>query len=115
MERVASQAGLLPMSEETRGHSLKQRRLDLGVASQRKMEALAEEHHFDLSRAAIMAAEKGEAGESTYERYDALLRRLVKGPVGDRELIPISRETALEAVRAAAEAVGETHLLDDRR
>lgn len=82
------------MSEETRGHDLKRRRIALGIKSQHKMAKVAGEQGFELSRAAIMAAEQGKGSASTYDRYEALITRL-------------------EGIRRRAEAAGEGDVLDD--
>lgn len=60
-------AELVDVNDETRGHALKQRRLRLGIKSQRE---LAEKT--GLSRSAIKKAEEDlGASDATYERLEA--------------------------------------------
>lgn len=67
MNDSSDRAELLPVERETRGHALKQRRLVLGIKSQRE---LAEKT--GLSRAAINKAEENlGASPATYERLEA--------------------------------------------
>lgn len=58
------------MSDETRGHSIKARRLALGVKSLREFAEAS-----GISREALTAAEKGQGSQATYERADAWLDR----------------------------------------
>jgi len=58
------------MSDETRGHSIKARRLALGIKSLREF---AERTGVD--RQAVTKAESGHGSESTYERLEAWLDR----------------------------------------
>lgn len=56
------------MSDETRGHAIKKRRLEHGIKSVRKF---AEQT--GVSREAITAAEEGSASDATYERLESWL------------------------------------------
>lgn len=56
------------MSEETRGHAIKARRLALGIKSVREF---AEASHID--REALSKAEKGQGSVGTYDRAEAWL------------------------------------------
>lgn len=58
----------LPMSDETRGHSIKERRLALGIKSVREFATAS-----GVSREAVTAAEEGRASAGTYERLEAWL------------------------------------------
>lgn len=82
------------MSDETRGHALRRRRLELGIKSQRGLVYFAEEQGLEISRSAIRAAEKGEASKETYARYEVILDRLAQ-------------------IRQAAEERGELDTLED--
>lgn len=61
-------ARLLPMSDETRGHAIRDRRLALGIKSLREF---AKESGID--REALSKAEAGEGSAQTYERAEAWL------------------------------------------
>lgn len=61
-------AGSIPMSNETRGHGIKSRRLALGIKSVREFAEAS-----GISREALTAAERGEASAGTYERAEAWL------------------------------------------
>jgi transcriptional regulator with XRE-family HTH domain len=58
------------MSDETRGHAIKARRLGLGIKSLREF---AEKTGVD--RAAITKAEDGQGSSATYDRLEAWLSR----------------------------------------
>lgn len=67
MNTPDDRAELVSVEQETRGHALKQRRLRLGIKSQRE---LAEKT--GLSRSAIKKAEEDlGASDATYERLEA--------------------------------------------
>lgn len=68
METALSQAGLAVVADETRGQAIKRRRLALGIKSQH---VLAKQS--GVSRDAVMAAEAGDASETTYGRLEAWL------------------------------------------
>lgn len=68
MNSTVSAARLTPMSDETRGHAIKARRLRLGIKSLR---TFAEKTNVD--RGAIAKAEAGEGSPATYERLEAWL------------------------------------------
>lgn len=70
MNNATSEAGLLPMSDETRGHAIKRRRLALGIKSLRDF---ADKSGVD--RAAITKAEDGNGSEGTYDRLEAWLTK----------------------------------------
>lgn len=59
------------MSDETRGHSIKARRLALGIKSLREFAEAS-----GISREALTAAEKGQGSSATYERAEAWLDRM---------------------------------------
>lgn len=59
------------MSDETRGHGIKARRLALGIKSTREFAKAS-----GISRDALTAAETGTASEGTYERAEAWLDRM---------------------------------------
>lgn len=59
------------MSDETRGHSIKARRLALGIKSLREFAEAS-----GISREALTAAEKGSGSAATYDRADAWLDRI---------------------------------------
>lgn len=65
------EAGSLPMSDETRGHTIKSRRLALGIKSLREFAEAS-----GVSREALTAAEKGQGSAATYERVEAWLGRM---------------------------------------
>lgn len=56
------------MSDETRGHGIKARRLALGIKSLREFAEAS-----GISREALTAAEKGEGSAATYDRAEAWL------------------------------------------
>ena len=56
------------MSDETRGHGLKARRLALGIKSLREFAGAS-----GISREALTAAEKGQGSGGTYDRAEAWL------------------------------------------
>lgn len=56
------------MSDETRGHSIKARRLALGIKSLREFADAS-----GISREALTAAERGQGSAGTYERAEAWL------------------------------------------
>jgi transcriptional regulator with XRE-family HTH domain len=56
----------LPMSNETRGHAIRARRLAHGIKSVRQLADRS-----GVSREAITAAEAGQASAQTYERLEA--------------------------------------------
>lgn len=60
----------VPMSDETRGHAIKRRRLAHGISSVRKFAELT-----NVSRDAVTAAEAGDASDATYERLESWLDR----------------------------------------
>lgn len=68
MVQLRERADSVPMSKETRGHSIKARRLALGIKSVRE---LAKES--GLAREAVTAAEAGTASVGTYDRLEAWL------------------------------------------
>lgn len=68
MLTISERAQSVPMSDETRGHAIKARRLAYGIKSER---AFSEATKVD--RRAIARAEAGEASEGTYERLEAWL------------------------------------------
>lgn len=59
------------MSDETRGHSIKRRRLALGIKSLREFSEAS-----GISRDALTPAEKGQGSDATYERAEAWLDRM---------------------------------------
>ena len=59
------------MSDETRGHAIKTRRLALGIKSLREFAEAS-----GISREAVTAAEKGLATGATYDRAEAWLSRM---------------------------------------
>lgn len=59
------------MSDETRGHGLKARRLALGIKSVREFAEAS-----GIDREALGKAEKGQGSSGTYERADAWLTRM---------------------------------------
>lgn len=59
------------MSDETRGHSIKSRRLALGIKSLREFAEAS-----GVSREALTAAEKGQGSAATYDRAEAWLSRM---------------------------------------
>lgn len=63
-------AGSLPMSDETRGQSIKSRRLALGFESVREFAEAS-----GIDRGALGKAEKGTASSATVERAEAWLDR----------------------------------------
>lgn len=65
---AARAARSLPMSDETRGHGLKTRRLALGIKSLREFADAS-----GISREALTAAEKGQGSAGTYDRAEAWL------------------------------------------
>ena len=60
----------VPMSDETRGHSIRSRRLALGIKSLREFAEATGIHRVALSK-----AEQGEGSTQTYERAEAWLDR----------------------------------------
>jgi transcriptional regulator with XRE-family HTH domain len=73
----ASKAGLASVTDESRGHEVKQRRLRHGIKSLREF---AEKS--GISREAVTAAENGTASDATYERIHAWFDRFEE-EVGD--------------------------------
>lgn len=73
MNTPPTDARLLPMSEETRAHAIRQRRLRLGIKSQSDAAELSKKKGMYVSRDAIMAAEnpEGSASDATYQRLEA--------------------------------------------
>lgn len=67
---AAGAARSLPMSDETRGHTIKERRLALGFKSLREF---AEKSGID--REALSKAERGQGSSGTYDRVEAWLSR----------------------------------------
>lgn len=61
-------ADLMPMTDETRGHAIKRRRLALGIKSVRQVATKS-----GVSREAVTAAESGTASNETYDRLEAWL------------------------------------------
>jgi transcriptional regulator with XRE-family HTH domain len=59
------------MSDETRGHGLKARRLALGIKSVREFAEAS-----GIDREALGKAERGQASAGTYERAEAWLERM---------------------------------------
>lgn len=59
------------MSDETRGHAIKARRLALGIKSLREFAEAS-----GISREALTAAEKGAGSEATLERAEAWLTKI---------------------------------------
>lgn len=70
MNATTDDAGLLPMSDETRGHAIKRRRLDLGIKSLREFA-----DRTGVDRGAITKAESGQGSEGTYDRLESWLDR----------------------------------------
>ena len=70
MNATADDAGLLPMSDETRGHAIKRRRLGLGITSLREFA-----DRTGVDRGAITKAERGHGSEGTYDRLESWLDR----------------------------------------
>ena len=68
--KAVREAGSLPMSDETRGHALKARRLALGITSLREFAEAS-----GVSREGVTAAERGTASQGTYDRIEAWLNR----------------------------------------
>lgn len=68
---TARAARSLPVSDETRGHELKARRLALGIKSVREMAEAS-----GIDREALGKAEKGQASTGTYDRAEAWLRSM---------------------------------------
>lgn len=59
------------MSDETRGHSIRDRRLALGIKSVREFAEAA-----GIDRGAVTKAENGEGSEGTYLRLESWLDRM---------------------------------------
>ena len=64
------------MSDETRGHSIKQRREALGIFTHREFERATERVGVKVPRASIANAEAGSASERIYKQLEAALDRL---------------------------------------
>jgi transcriptional regulator with XRE-family HTH domain len=86
------------MSDETRGHAIRARRLGHGIKSVR---AFAEAS--GVSRVAVTAAEAGEASTGTYDRLEAWLDRLEERDSATGEGIRRMSPTKTERALAGAE------------
>lgn len=64
------------MSDETRGHSIKQRREALGIFADREFERATERVGLRVPRASIAKAEDGDASDLIYDRLELALTRL---------------------------------------
>lgn len=74
MNTRLGRAGLLPVeNENARGQELKQRATDLGIFSDRELEAATARIGRKVPRNSIGKAFKGTASEAIYERLDAAL------------------------------------------
>lgn len=69
-QHVSDTARSLPMSDETRGHSIKTRRLALGIKSVREFAEAS-----GIDREALGKAEKGTGSDGTLDRAEAWLDR----------------------------------------
>lgn len=61
----------VPMSDETRGHQLKARRLGLGIKSVREFAEAS-----GIDREALSKAERGQGSSGTYDRAESWLSRI---------------------------------------
>lgn len=75
MYEVTAVAGLIPMSDETRGHAIKRRRLAFGITSQDEFAKAT-----GVSRGAIQRAEAGDptTRDSTYVRLESWLDKFAE-------------------------------------
>lgn len=64
------------MSDETRGHSIKQRREALGIFADREFERATDRVGLRVPRASIAKAEAGSASDLIYDRLELALTRL---------------------------------------
>lgn len=76
IDRSRDTAGLPPMSDETRGHAIKQRREGLGIFTHREFERATERVGVKVPRASIANAEAGSASERILSTLEAALDRL---------------------------------------
>lgn len=76
METPVGEAGFLPMSSETRGHAIKQRRETLGIFSGYEFERASERVGILVRRALLGKAESGEASDASYIKIETVLSRL---------------------------------------
>lgn len=75
------------MSDETRGHSIKQRREALGIFADREFERATDRVSLRVPRASIAKAEAGQASELIYSRLEMALDRLEE-EVGQNDVEP---------------------------
>lgn len=73
MQTAADGAGFVPVSKETRGHAIKQRREALGIFSAREMEDATMRVDRKVPYASVLKAEKGVAADRIYDRLEAAL------------------------------------------
>ena len=98
--RLLSAARSLPMSDETRGHAIRARRLAHGIKS---VSALAKAS--GVSRDAVTAAEDGTASTATYERLEAWLDRFEEESGADEPEDPHTVTFTVEGLYGAAKVV----------
>jgi hypothetical protein len=79
MDAQPDAAGFLPMSTETRGHAIKQRRETLGIFSGYDFERASERVGILVRRALLSKAESGVASEASYIKIETALDRLEAG------------------------------------